>query len=263
MDLKEFDFSGDNNTNRHPWELARLSFIMNIFSYYSAGFCRNNAYIADLGCGDTFIVRALASRYPFYNFIGVDTGFNANIIDLMSKVSYPENITLSDTLPEASLSHGSICCVLMLDLLEHIADDKEYLVKLSNNSRLASNAGFIITVPAFTCLFSSHDILLRHFRRYTVHKLSTLVTKADLRILECEYIFHFPLIWRIVEKNLERLKFRVDKKETDVSSWRGRPVLTSILSKLLYHESNMSRFFNKNRLCIPGLTCYIVCQKSV
>jgi hypothetical protein len=83
--------------------------------------------------------------------------------------------------------------VLLMDVLEHVDDDtgllREYLDKVSSGTR------FLITVPAFQCLWSEHDEFLEHKRRYTLNQLETVVRNAGLTINTSAYYFGlvFPL----------------------------------------------------------------------
>ena len=53
---------------------------------------------------------------------------------------------------------------LFTDVLEHVPDDVEMLKKYVGDA--APNSKFVITVPAFTTLWSGHDLYLKHYRRY-------------------------------------------------------------------------------------------------
>jgi hypothetical protein len=51
-------------------------------------------------------------------------------------------------------------------------------------------------VPAFSFLWSSHDVYLEHYRRYTVPMLEEAVRKAKLDVVRSCYYFGgvFPLV---------------------------------------------------------------------
>lgn len=78
-----------------------------------------------------------------------------------------------DCMPAAVTRYDLIC---LFDVLEHIEDDVaalRYLLGL-----LAPGGRLLITVPAYAWLWSSHDVYLHHFRRYTDSSLSRTITSA-------------------------------------------------------------------------------------
>ena len=54
--------------------------------------------------------------------------------------------------------------IVFLDVLEHIEDPYVFLNKINNV--LQDNGVGILSVPAYQGLFSDHDVILQHFRRY-------------------------------------------------------------------------------------------------
>jgi SAM-dependent methyltransferase len=67
-------------------------------------------------------------------------------------------------------SDGRFDCILYIDVLEHIKDDR---AELRNASRRLSPGGRLIVLsPAFQWLFSSFDDALGHERRYTAQSLA-------------------------------------------------------------------------------------------
>jgi ubiquinone/menaquinone biosynthesis C-methylase UbiE len=69
--------------------------------------------------------------------------------------------------------------IYALNVLEHIADDREALVRWS--SKLKSGGSILIYVPAFRVLFSSMDTKVGHFRRYRRKELTEKVLQAGLQ----------------------------------------------------------------------------------
>ncbi len=55
--------------------------------------------------------------------------------------------------------------VVMLDVLEHIEDDREALTIL--HSLLERGGYAVLTVPALQVFWSIHDEVNRHYRRYS------------------------------------------------------------------------------------------------
>ncbi len=70
--------------------------------------------------------------------------------------------------------------IAMLDVLEHIDDDVASLRSLAD--RLAPDGSLLLTVPAVPMLWSDHDVLHQHKRRYTRALLADRLHQAGFEI---------------------------------------------------------------------------------
>ena len=76
--------------------------------------------------------------------------------------------------------------ICLFDVLEHVEDDIESLRSLS---RLLNQGGrLMVTVPAYDWMWSDHDVVLHHFRRYSRDRLARTVSDAGLNLT---YITNF------------------------------------------------------------------------
>lgn len=94
---------------------------------------------------------------------------------------------------------------VLFDVLEHVEQDYETLVALHN--RLNAGGKLLITVPAFQFLWSEHDVIHHHKRRYALGALTRLVERAGYKVVFSSYInfWLFPLIAGL--RLLDRLTF--------------------------------------------------------
>jgi SAM-dependent methyltransferase len=107
---------------------------------------------------------------------------------------------------------GSFDLVAALDVLEHVDQDKQSLESLL---RFIKPGGWLlITVPAFQGLWSVHDILHHHKRRYSKARLLALFQNPDIRI---ELLSHFntwlfplALMFRWYKKLMKKQDSRED-----------------------------------------------------
>jgi SAM-dependent methyltransferase len=143
--------------------------------------------------------------------------------------------------------------VTALDVLEHIADDREAIAEWQ---RLLKPGGkLLITVPAYQWLWSEHDESLHHFRRYTAASLHRLLNREGFSILKRTYAicFSFPLIvgYRLLRSMLP---------------WKRRcpsyvivpRLVNSFLAGLLSIEAHLLRFLN-----IPiGTSVLMIAEKA-
>lgn len=97
-------------------------------------------------------------------------------------------------------------CVIMINVLEHIDDDKNVLNEIY--SRLSPGGVLLLFVPALKNLFSPIDSLLGHYRRYSRSDLLEKVHNAGFSIVECAYRdFLGSFLWWIVYRRLGRKRF--------------------------------------------------------
>jgi SAM-dependent methyltransferase len=84
--------------------------------------------------------------------------------------------------------------IVMLDVLEHLEDDASSLAAISR--RLTPGGQLLVTVPARQALWSKHDLLHHHFRRYMGSQVEVLLRGAGLAVEQLSYFntVLFPLI---------------------------------------------------------------------
>jgi hypothetical protein len=112
------------------------------------------------------------------------------------------------SLEESGLRDRSLPSAGLFDVLEHIHDDVAFLTRL--HALLVKNARLYLTVPAFARLWSSHDEIVGHVRRYDAKTLSRLVEACGFRVEHVSYLFS-PLPFAILARRVvpERLSGRL------------------------------------------------------
>jgi len=78
--------------------------------------------------------------------------------------------------------------VLMVNVLEHVADDKECLREIF--SMLPTGGHLLLFVPAVPGIYGTLDRAFEHYRRYLKEGLSNLLVDSGFRALEMRY-FNF------------------------------------------------------------------------
>ncbi|MEO1023141.1 MAG: class I SAM-dependent methyltransferase [Bacteroidota bacterium] len=122
------------------------------------------------------------------------------------------------------------------DSLEHMEYDQQ---ALEHWWRVLKPGGtLIVFVPAFMSLWSAHDEVNHHFRRYTKRSLSTGVMKAGFTIKKSGYwnstLFPAIAFVRIIKRWLSTGKAATEL-EDDLSL--PRPVINNVLTRLLRWEN--------------------------
>jgi SAM-dependent methyltransferase len=187
--------------------------------------------ILDVGCGTGGNCTALAGLGPVQ---GVD--FSVEAVNFCAKRGFEATKAAATELPYPD---GSIAIVTLLDVLEHIEDDRMALAEAWRV--LAPGGHLLITVPAYRFLWSSHDKALHHLRRYRKNELLALVDLADFKPLKCSYFntLLFPVIAAI--RLSERLFSR--PRETDDLAMPG-PLFNSVLKSVFLLEALLLRAVN-------------------
>jgi hypothetical protein len=119
--------------------------------------------------------------------------------------------------------------ILLMDVLEHIERDSEFLANVVAASPKGTR--FFITVPAFRLLWSKHDEYLGHHRRYRLRDLDSLCRGAGLKVETKFYFFAtiFPAVFAL------RAITSGDGARSDLRP--AHPTVNTLLKKLLYFES--------------------------
>ena len=100
----------------------------------------------------------------------------------------------SSPLPElVGVDRGSYDMVAALDVVEHIDDDRATIAALASCLKLGGK--LLVTVPAHQWMWSAHDELNHHKRRYSKRRLEQLIEGSPLRLEELGYFnsLLFPL----------------------------------------------------------------------
>lgn len=165
---------------RHWWFAGRRLIV--------GGFMRRlnmpaTARVLELGCGSGGNLPMLAG---FGELTAVEPHDGARTRAIARGVGRVLPGRLPDQVP---LPPGTFDAVVMLDVLEHVADDARALATAGR--LLAPGGRLVLTVPAFPFLWSRHDELTHHFRRYRRRQLRQLLAENGLTV---ERLTHFNSI---------------------------------------------------------------------
>ncbi|WP_010521907.1 type 11 methyltransferase [Aquimarina agarivorans] len=260
MDLLESNNS--NNERRHPWELARIEVVKHLITlqFPDTDFSQINVF--DIGCGDAFVLEQLTTHFNFNECFGVDTALNKSDLIEINKILNPKSITIYNNLNDIKTTKNNRkSIVLLLDVIEHIEDDKGFTNSLAKNELFNTDTTFLITVPSYQKLFSIHDHYLKHYRRYTKKTLKQLLV-ANFQIQTSGYFFTSLLLPRILGVLKEKITKPKLITNTGLTKWQGGSNITKIVTKILFIDYLISLKVSKT-IPLPGLSTYAVCKKSV
>jgi SAM-dependent methyltransferase len=179
----------------HWWWRAREEFLARLLdrriSRHAAG------EVFDFGCGDGLFFPIL-QRYSTEPPRGLEP--DAALLDPAGP--WFERITTGALIDDPS-ERARYGLIVALDVLEHLEHPQRAMAILSG--RLRPGGWFIATVPAFDELWTAHDDVNHHHRRYRLPELEALVAESGLEIVESRYFF----VWVALVKWLVALKERI------------------------------------------------------
>ena len=204
---KKYEMLYKDIENLHPWFIARRKLFESIIKK------NKDLSILDFGCGSGNFLKYL-----------YDLGYK----DLTG-------VEISDILPNRELESKSIKIykelpkykkydlILMMDVLEHIKDDVKIIKKLK--SHLSNSGSIILSVPTYQFLWSKHDDINHHYRRYNRKSLEKCMRYSNLSMTWSTYwnTILFPLI------AFKRIMIRNNSKELEVPSFILRNLIYFIL----------------------------------
>ncbi len=233
MDLKEEDILGAD-IGRHWYYRSKAAALRRAV----AGLRPRR--LLDVGAGSGFFSRHLLAETPAESALCVDIGYARDRDDSVAgkPVCYRRDTGPTD------------CdLVLMMDVLEHVDDDRGLVRHYA--SKVPAGAHFLVTVPAFSFLWSGHDVFLEHKRRYRLIEIEAVLRDSGLEIVRGAYYFGliFPLAAAV------RLASRGDRAPR--SSLKRHDAFTNgVLTAICAAELPL---FPYNRLA--GLSAFVLARK--
>lgn len=128
--------------------------------------------------------------------------------------------------------------VTALDVLEHVDDVRTLR---SMHVVLKPGGTLLVTVPAFDCLWSGHDLALGHRRRYRKVQLRRILETSGFRVVKLSY-WNTTLFLPIMLKRTVDREILGNKMQTDVHPLPG--FANSILASVLRHEPRVLRYLD-------------------
>lgn len=186
MDLKEEDILG-RDISKHWYYRSKFAALLSYVMHLAP------KKILDIGAGSGFFSKGLLHQTEALEALCVDTGYSAEREEFVNGKSVQFRTGCGQI--EADL-------VLMMDVLEHVDDDVGLLGEYVN--KVPAGTHFLITVPAFSFLWSGHDVFLEHKRRYSLAEVERVANKAGLSVKSSSYyyglIFPLAVIVRLMSK---------------------------------------------------------------
>lgn len=208
------------------WFLARNEILKKIIKNNTN--LNSGDKVIDIGCGTGGFAQVLLNES--YDVTCLDTEELA--IEYCKKRGI-KNLYLGDLKSYLSKHDNKFKAAFMLDVIEHIPDDQEVV---NDVYKILEDKGyFIAAVPAFQWLWSKHDEIHMHYRRYNIKNFSKLFLNAGFKIDYVSYFNSFLFLPAVLKRFIDKItKNENDKPVDEVSS-----TVNNLFYKIFKSEKNL------------------------
>ena len=228
---KDFEKKYHDVETDHWWFKSRRKYLIDLLKD-----APKTSKILDIGCSSGIFLKDLEKLgFNPENLFGIDISeiaiarCQANGIQNCF-VMDAQNITLTE----------SFNIIIASDCLEHLQDDKK---ALKNWKSVLKIGGLMyVFVPAFMSLWSYHDEVNMHYRRYTNAELKSKLATENLEIIKSSY-WNFFLFLPVYGFRKQKTFFQNNKKDVnDISI--GNPLINGTLYQLVIFENKLLKVLN-------------------
>jgi len=239
MDLKEVDILGED-IGRHWYYYSKAKAISKLIKGVGP------KKILDVGSWSAFFARYVLDHSDADEAWCVDISYPLEF----DEIGAAKSLHFRKSIQEAR----QIDLVLLMDVLEHIDDDLAFLSHYV--AMVPRNTVFVISVPAFQWLWSSHDEYLEHKRRYTLGEIERTAKMAGLEVNVGCYFFGLVLPIAVPIRMYEKY-FRASSRQLQSGMKPHSSFINFILKAICNLEHTL---VSRNRLA--GLTVFCLARKS-
>lgn len=229
MELGEYK-SLEERESFYFWHIVRREILRENLLRFLGG--KRDNKILDVGCGT-------GGNMLLLKEFGAVTGLDLS--DEALKLAKDKNFAqlIKGDATKMPFSNDYFDIVSVLDTLEHVEDDKSVF---KETFRVLKSGGIlIITVPAYQWLWSQHDEVLHHIRRYDRVDLVKKAEKEGFKILRSSHFVMLAVPINLFRKIRDKLFYKkiAAPKRYDIVFG---PFINSILIFFLRCEKYLMRF---------------------
>ena len=255
MDIKEMS---PEQKYRHPWELSRArSLLRELRPFLKTGNGQRKAI--DFGAGDLFFCDAFLRQTPDFCVEAIDKLYTPELVELLkNRVGSADKIRTAASIKESSFTQTDL--VLMLDSMEFLEDEAQVLRELA--SRLKSGHYIMLCMPAFSFLYSRHDVVAKSLRRYDKKYIRGLFAQLPEFELVRQHYFYTSLFFVRLLQKLTKADF--DERHRAIVGWRypEAHILTKLVVAALDLDYGVNALLGRIGLDLPGLSLMVICKKT-
>jgi SAM-dependent methyltransferase len=207
--------------DRHWWFRGRRRVLHKVISGLDLP---RGARILDAGCGSGRNMVELAGY-------GEVTGIELSDIAIDAARARGVGEVVAGSVMDMPFADGSFDLAVCLDVIEHLEDDRRALRELRRV--LAPDGALLVTVPAYQWLWSSHDTVNHHYRRYRQTTLLQAARESGWSCTRATYFNSLLLPVAIAMRLLERA--RSGSRDSSPDLW----IPPAPLNRLLQQPMNL------------------------
>jgi SAM-dependent methyltransferase len=220
---RDYELQTHRAEDRHWWYRGRRRVLERVIASLRLP---ARARILDAGCGSGRNMVELTRH-------GTVTGVELSDTSASLARARDAGQVISGSVLEMPFDSDSFDCAVCLDVIEHLADD---LAALRELRRVVVPGGaLLVTVPAYQWLWSGHDEVNHHHRRYTRRSLERVATDAGWRKARTTHFNSLLLPVAILLRILDR--FSRSTTESSLDLWVPPQPLNWLLERPLLLEA--------------------------
>jgi SAM-dependent methyltransferase len=210
------------------WFVSRRAIILRVLRAHLG--VQQDRQILDVGCGAGGMLPMLAE-------LGTVEGLEPDGASVEHAHETFAGFTVRQgRLPEDIPADARFDVVTAFDVIEHIEDDLSAVVAMRHAAR--SHGTVVVTVPALPWLWSEHDDLNGHHRRYTEATLRSVLTRAGLHVRHLSH-YNTALLPAVAGARLvQRLRPAPEATSSDLSM--PPPLLNRLLRRIMSSEAPLA-----------------------
>lgn len=196
----------------HWWFTARQEIVLRVMERHLPA--APTKRLLDVGCGTGALLEEFSKRYDAR---GIEPSPQAVAFCKMRGLANVRTGVLADHPVTEKMD-----ILTFLDVVEHVDEDVRLLEEA--HERLNSGGHVLITVPAYQWMWSIHDEVNHHKRRYTAETLGTVLQQAGFEMVHRTYfnslLFPLAVAHRYMSKALgkrEADEFEIPAKPLNVT----------------------------------------------
>jgi len=236
--------------DHHWWYVGNREIFINILR--SKNILKNSLRLLDAGCGTGGWLHLLKKSYNI-----IETGIDNHEIalDYAKSRPVPLNLVCGD-INTYAFEKSSFDLITSFDVIYHREVNDELAVK-NFHTCLKKNGHLLLTVPAYSFLFSRHDEVVHARKRYTKKQVRHLMENNGFEVVKISYcvclLFPVALIKRLFDKIFSA-------RDTEHNEVRlPSPFVNRIFLSIMLLENSLLKHFS-----LPfGLSVLVLAKKTV
>ncbi len=222
---RDYELQTHQAEDRHWWYRGRRKVLDGVIDEMRLP---ARAEILDAGCGSGRNMIDLARH-------GTVTGVELSATSVSLARERCTGEVIEGSVLEMPFDAGRFDLAASLDVIEHLEDD---LAALRELRRVVKPGGtLLVTVPAYQWLWSGHDVVNHHYRRYTRRTLQRVGEQAGWRQARTTYFNSLLLPAAILLRVLDRFNRKTTESSLDL--WVPPAPLNWLLERPLALEAAM------------------------